>query len=464
MMRRSFRLYLFVQIIVATALIIVANRFVAQYFLTGQMEVRAHQEMARVVTECSHTLSSEHAWRDCARGTEKGQVLSPLVDFFQLCADQLQTQPASCVAARAFEMTWRPLEGGADGVLFATANINQTFWHIMTSANASKPQLVMLSDDDLGIYLQRLWNLRDRNLIYVLPTIVFLLFLLTAYMVYVVMRPIRVMEETLSTLDVKTIHEKTDIQTPYVEFQTLAKVYRDLLKRLDASYANAKRFASDAAHELRTPLSILRGNVERLIPEVPNGSEHQRRLQNLGDEVDRLIVITEKLLMLSRADGNNLMLEIELVDWSALLTELIDDAQSFHTHIQFIKKIQPDVVWPCDRSLIEQLVNNLYANAVKYNLAQGGWIEFKLSATAQALELQVTNATFEVPENLAEKAFERFYRSDASRTRRAVDGLGLGLSICKEVAHAHEGTITLNTPAKNVVSLLLRLPAKQAER
>lgn len=461
-MRKSFRVYLFIQILMATAVIILVNRYVAQYFLADQMENRAHTELARVVNDCSTQLSNEHAWRDCARGAEKGHVLSPLVDFFEICHPRLMTDSKACGWVNDATVNWQLFESSGKAALHGDVELNHKSWHVMKKVGDTTAPLVLLSDADLGTYLQRLWGLRDRNLIYVLPTIVTMLLVLTAYMVYVVMRPIRLMEETLSKLDFKTIHEKTEIQTPYMEFRKLAAVYRDLLKRLDESYENAKRFASDAAHELRTPLSILRGNVERLIPELPNGSEMQMRLQNLGDEVDRLILITEKLLMLSRADSNSLMLDMEAVDLSVLLTDLIEDAESFQTHIQFINQIQPGVVWTCDRSLMEQLINNLYSNAIKYNLQRDGWINFQLNRTEHEVVLRVTNSSSAVSTDLPEKAFERFYRGDASRTRRSVDGLGLGLSICLEIAHAHHATLALTVDAPDQVSVTFRAPLSAA--
>lgn len=231
-----------------------------------------------------------------------------------------------------------------------------------------------------------------------------------------------------------------------------------MLARLDASYAHAKRFASDAAHELRTPLSILRGNLERLLPEVGHGSATQQYVQNLSDEVDRLVLITEKLLMLARADSNTLALDLVEVDLSAHLSDLMDDAASFHPQLRFINHIEPDVTWRCDRALMEQLINNLYANAVKYNTPRGGWIEFALRRSESEIELTVKNPSVDIAPDLPEKAFERFYRSDASRTRRTADGLGLGLSICKEIAQLHGGTMALTVERDEVVAVTLRAP------
>ncbi len=460
-MKRSFRLHLFIRIFLATGVIILVNRYFAQYHLFQQMKQETYQELARVALDCGSAASEEGQWLSCAKGPQKGEVLYPLIDFFVPCipnAPGLEWDEVSCTAAQNAPIAWKQMNVHGQSVQYGEVSIQDRLWQVSKLTNSKTPAMVMVSDDSLRAYMKKIWALRDRNLIYVLPTIFLMLLGLTAYMVYVVMRPIRLMEETLSTLDFKNMRERNKIQTPYVEFKKLANVYRDLLVRLDESYENAKRFASDAAHELRTPLSILRGNVERLIPEVPNGSELQMHFQSLGDEVDRLIVITEKLLMLSRADSNSLSLDIEPVDLSRILNDLIEDAESFHAHIRFINHVDAGIVWHCDKALIEQLINNLYSNAIKYNVPKDGWIEFTLRHTGQELVLSVRNSSSDVPAELSEKAFERFYRSDASRTRRNVDGLGLGLSICKEIAQVHQGSISLTVPAHQEVAVEFRAP------
>ncbi|MEY4363522.1 MAG: hypothetical protein RLZZ24_874 [Pseudomonadota bacterium] len=466
-MRKSFRVFLFFQILLATALILFANRQLAQHYLVKQMEARAHQELIRILDQCESQMTSEESWNKCNKGERKGDVLNPLNELFVPCARQpTDWQAAECSRLRAADMTWQKDEKndeeGVDAAALAKGRIDGQLWHVASRDHTARTPAVLLSDASLWHYLKNVWSLRDRNLIYVLPTVILMLVLLTAYMVYVVMRPIRLLEKTLSTLDFKNIREKSTIEVPYREFKTLANVYRDLLNRLYESYENAKRFASDAAHELKTPLSILRGNVERLIPETQHGTAVQGYVQNLSDEVDRLVLITEKLLMLSRADSNNLALDLTPFNLSVFLNELIEDASTFHPHLQFINHVQPDVVWRCDHALIEQLINNLYTNAVKYNTPRGGWIAIHLQQTDTDIVLQFKNSSADVSPELPQKAFERFYRSDASRTRRKVDGLGLGLSICKEIAQAHGGTMQLTVEDDHVVSIELRAPLQPA--
>ena len=131
----------------------------------------------------------------------------------------------------------------------------------------------------------------------------------------------------------------------------------------------------------------------------------QGYIQNLSDEVDRLVLITEKLLMLSRADSNNLALVLTPFNLSVFLNELIEDASTFHPHLQFINHVQADVVWRCDHALIEQLINNLYTNAVKYNTPRGGWIAIHLQQTDTDIVLQFKNSSADVsPDAAARRA------------------------------------------------------------
>jgi signal transduction histidine kinase len=147
---------------------------------------------------------------------------------------------------------------------------------------------------------------RDRNTVYVLPVLLLFVLLMTWHVFNVAMRPIRQIDESITTLDLKTFEIKKPLVAPYQEFRNIVSSFEDLRLRLIQSFDKARRFASDASHELRTPLTILRGNAEALIKEFPNGSNEQIRMQMVISEIDRLITITQKLLWLSRADANKL--------------------------------------------------------------------------------------------------------------------------------------------------------------
>jgi len=335
------------------------------------------------------------------------------------------------------------------GIAFSHGPVGQKNWYAVRFKDRLKSPEIWLDAKEIDLLMLRVWALRDRNTIYVLPTILVTLLALTLYLTYVVMRPITSIQNNMNKLTANTLDQSIVLQAPFVEFETLIKVFDDLRFRLNDSFTKARRFASDASHELRTPLTILRGNVERLIHDLPVGSDAQIRMRSMGDEVERLIEITEKLLLLSRADANSLRRELAHVDVSQMLTQLVKDAHTFQSNLKITSTIAPGVVWDCDKTLVHQLIHNLYANAVNYNREQG-WIHFSLVRAEGEFQLTVENSTSQVPSDFVERAFDRFYRGDASHGRQ-VDGLGLGLSICLEIAKLHQAKLSLEVTEKQTV-------------
>jgi signal transduction histidine kinase len=191
------------------------------------------------------------------------------------------------------------------------------------------------------------------------------------------------------------------------------------------------------------------------------GSDAQIRMRSMSDEVERLIEITEKLLLLSRADANSLVQDSTDVNLSNLLTQLIKDAHSFQSNLKITSVIAPNVIWRCDKTLVRQLVQNLYANAVHYNQSPG-WVHFCLTQGQGRFELTIENPSKDIPVDLSERAFDRFYRGDASHTRQ-VDGLGLGLSICLEIAKLHMAKLSLFVTEKQTVVATLSGPLSRPD-
>jgi two-component system heavy metal sensor histidine kinase CusS len=290
----------------------------------------------------------------------------------------------------------------------------------------------------------------------VLPVILVLLLLSAWYMTRSVLRPVVSIEKKMSTLDATNLGGSSGLKAPFIEFETLVSVFESLRVRLDDSFTKARRFASDASHELRTPLTILRGGTERLINDLPTGSELQVRVRDMGDEVERLIDITEKLLLLSRADANSLARAFTAVDMSQMLLQTLrldEDEAEMRSRLTITSEIEPGIFWLCDKTLIVQLIHNLYENAQKYNQPQG-WIRISLVRESGQFRLTIENSSLNTPADLTTRAFDRFYRGDASHARQ-IDGLGLGLSICMEIAKIHHGSLSLSVTDKQTVLLTL---------
>ncbi len=451
-MKKSFKVRIFFHVILITTVVIGSNRLIAQHLLTQQLQARIHQEMGVALETCEDLFQNSNAFASCFKATEKGGLFSNMSDFYVLCDrpkgnENTNTMCERLLANRDF---WQGESTSTIGrVTYSHGLIDHEAWYAVRFNDPKKNAEVWLESKEIDALMLRVWALRDRNTVYVLPTILCMLLVLTLYLTYVVMRPITNIQNRMSELTASTLDQSVNLQAPFKEFETLVRVFDELRFRLNDSFTKARRFAADASHELRTPLTILRGNVERLIHDMPMGSDAQIRMRSMSDEVERLIEITEKLLLLSRADANSLRRDLAYVDVSQMLTQLVKDAHTFQSNLKITSTIAPNVVWYCDKTLIHQLIHNLYANAVNYN-REKGWIHFSLVHSKGEFQLTVENSTSQVPSDLVERAFDRFYRGDASHTRQ-VDGLGLGLSICLEIAKLHQAELSLHVTEKQTV-------------
>ncbi len=458
---KSFKLHLFIRLVITTFLVIWSNRLVAQYFLAEQLKQQISDQMSLTLTDCFDKSTDRTNFNQCARKTHKIDLSLYLVEYYVLCGHGITNEDAKnqqlCLDVQHSKTVWNPYEiANSQSIQHATVEHAGQAWQAFRfKDNDISPQIV-LAQSEYNRLLDQMWDLRDRNLFRVVPSIFILLGFLAIYMNFVFMRPLKEIEASMSRLSSSNLGTLGKVQVPFFEFRHFVRVFDDLRARLFDSFAKAKRFSGDASHELRTPLTILRGNVERMIVDLPKGSEAQVRMRMMGDEVERLIEITEKLLQLSRADASSMLQDLKLLDVSELMGELIDELNSFQKKIQINRDIQPHVLWHCDPVLVRQLIDNLLGNALKYNVP-GGWIFVKLAQSGDGLVLMVENPSQQIPKDLSDRWAERFYRGDASHTR-SIDGMGLGLSLCNEIATVHHGVLNLKVTDSSTVVVTLRAP------
>ena len=339
-----------------------------------------------------------------------------------------------------------------------------TFEHM--EWNATKlvtPQVIivtLVNTQAASRHMEDFLEVRMRTIKQIFPFSLTMSILAAFFVTRKTLNPIKRIQASLRAVDTRDLTTRVPHLGEDKEFREFIDVFNNMLARLERGFLQASRFSSDAAHELRTPLTIMQGYVERAIDETEPGSKIQIQLRMISDEIDRLSSITQKLLLLAQADGGQLKLDFEFINVSDVLDELVEDMSLLDPPIITRGKIQKKLMFETDRALFQQLTNNLFTNAVKYNVPNG-WIDITAWTEKNRLHIKLSNPTDSISEEFASKAFDRFSRGDGAHNRK-VDGTGLGLSLCREIAHAHQGELSFDVFDQRIVTVEFTAPLKNS--
>ncbi|MBZ4194101.1 MAG: HAMP domain-containing protein [Candidatus Contendobacter sp.] len=270
--------------------------------------------------------------------------------------------------------------------------------------------------------------------------------------------PIRRLTAAMASVTAKALDQRIALGQEDQEFRQLIQVFNGMLARLERSFLQASRFSADAAHELKTPLAILQGQIERAIAQSEASSPAQVCLTGILDEIQRLSTIARKLLLLSLADAGRLRLHLTGLDLSQVLEELLEDAQMLAPALDVSGAITPGLRVNADAELLRQVLHNLLSNATKYN-SPNGWIRIAAVRQGGFIEVSIANSSPGILATDRDRIFERFYRADSARNRQ-IDGVGLGLSLSREIARAHGGDLRLVEAGEGAARFLVWLPAR----
>lgn len=219
-----------------------------------------------------------------------------------------------------------------------------------------------------------------------------------------------------------------------------------------------QEFFSNASHELKTPLTAIKGNAELLCSDLPMDEDTRRELiDRIGRETDRMNTLIGDIIMLSRIESHRVEEELESLDFKEIVGVCIDE--TLHAARQNQLTVRSDmepVVLQASRAYLYQLADNLLSNAVKYN-RPGGAVDVYLHREGDTAVFWVRNDGEPIPPESQSRVFERFYRVDKGRSR-AVGGTGLGLSIVKHVVDAMGGTVSLSSTERDGTRVTIRLP------
>jgi signal transduction histidine kinase len=274
-----------------------------------------------------------------------------------------------------------------------------------------------------------------------------------------VLRPLRAMTTTARQISERNLHERLALAGPRDELKDLADTVDGLLGRLDAAFGAQQRFVANAAHELRTPLTLWHALLEENLSDpdatIDTFRATSRRLLALGEEQGRLL---ESLLTLASSErGLDRREPFELAAIvAAVLRDPPADAASLDLRIE--SEIEPAPT-AGNAALAEQLVRNLVDNAVAHNV-RGGRVRVRTGSGPDGAFLAVANDGAPIPPAEVGRLFEPFQRLGTDRTAPTDGHHGLGLSIVRAIATAHDATLIAEARPEGGLSVEVRFPAR----
>jgi heavy metal sensor kinase len=289
------------------------------------------------------------------------------------------------------------------------------------------------------------------------------------------LKPVDQITQTARMITSKNLNQRIKPLKVKDEISRLIETFNEMISRLDRSFYQVKQFSTDVSHELKTPLTIIKGEVEVALRKERTSQEYEQILKSNLEEVNRMSQIVEDLLLLSKADSGELRLNKEDMNLTEILNELVAQvnilAQSKHLRIE-TSNHHEEVHILGDPLRIRELFLNLIENGIKYTEA-GGSIHIRLTKDTllqegklsgwskgekeEFVKIIISDTGIGIAKENHERIFDRFFRVDKARSREQ-GGSGLGLSICKWIVEAHRGEIKVESDLGKGSSFIVKLP------
>lgn len=277
------------------------------------------------------------------------------------------------------------------------------------------------------------------------------------------LRPVDQITRTARRIGAEHLAQRLEGAEVDDELGRLSRTLNEMLARLEAAFAQVRRFSADASHELKTPLTVLKGEIEVALRSPRDTGEYQRVLGSVLEEVESMARLVDDLLLLSRAEAGALRFESAPVELDRLVEEVAKEGEILAREQQVrvtIQALEPLIVHG-DGPRLKQLLRNLVDNGVKYtpprgqvtlalhsqadeNVGSGTAPQHRSTAAPQYAVITVRDTGIGIPIEALPRIFDRFYRVDPSRSRESRSA-GLGLCIAKTIAEAHGGRILVQS-------------------
>lgn len=275
----------------------------------------------------------------------------------------------------------------------------------------------------------------------------------------VALRPVRLIQETANRIRSDNLGERIPVSEIHDEISSLARLLNEMFDRLEASFQQVRRFSADASHELKTPLSLMRLQAEKLLTDGGLDPALEEVLHEQLEEITRMNHIIEDLLFLSRAEAQAITPKLLRQNPHDFLQSFAQDAALLaeQANITFLADIEAEGEVFFDAKWMRQVLLNLTSNAIRAS-PSGGMLTLKSEFTLHDWLLELEDDGPGVPPDQYERIFERFVRLDAGE-----GGTGLGLAICRSILRMHGGDIRAEKgPRKGGLRIICQVPLPRA--
>jgi two-component system OmpR family sensor kinase len=317
----------------------------------------------------------------------------------------------------------------------------------------------------VGMSLENMYKTRRRFLLIMAAVLPFALLLAGGggwLLARHTLKPVDRMTQAARRISGEHLNERLQETGSGDELDRLAKTLNDMLGRLDDAFHQMRQFSADASHELQTPLTILKGEMEVALRSPRKPEEYQRVLESGLEEIDRISQLVEGLLLLARADAGMLRLDLRPVELKELLQEIYEQMKVVADDHSVSLQTAPmeSVSIQGDRENLRRLLLNLVDNAIKYTPGAGN-VTLSVQAEGEWAAVRIFDTGIGLSKDEQDRIFTRFYRAVEARSQ-GEGGAGLGLCIAESIAEAHGGRIQVESTPGQGSTFTVLLPRTQS--
>jgi two-component system sensor histidine kinase QseC len=388
--------------------------------------------------EIAALIPDQHAGINESRAPTTTRQLPPLRTGNGSLLYQIWSADGGTLIFRSEDAPDSPLAPLHDG--FHEITYSGLRWNGLTQKMSKSGHVVIVADRaDLRFQLaENVISKAVYPIVFAIPLLGIMIWLIVS----AGLRPVSRIAAELSVREASDLRSLELTQVPR-ELKLLTHSANELLRRLEASFAREKRFASDAAHELRTPIAVLTVHIDNCIADLP---EHADQLRPLRAGIERLSYLVEQILLLNRTVPDAYMAKFTALDFYDIAKRVIErDMPQILAHGHELEVDGEPLLLQGDAFALETMLHNLLGNAIKYT-PDHGQILLRFFRSGSEAVIEISDSGIGIPPGERNSVFQRFYRVGGDQHGAGSIGCGLGLAIVKHIVEMHSGSITLGDP------------------